>query len=119
MCSTSRFEPDHPVLNLTIPFMSSTSCFEPDHPIHEYHIPLSSIKLRNDKTFLFRKDNNNGNTFTPAGMVSPKLSRILSQKGAVSPPPVWINKFEPTVTQNPMTIRRFFNVDYSDCKIFR
>ncbi|GBO35723.1 hypothetical protein AVEN_163750-1, partial [Araneus ventricosus] len=40
----------------------------------------------------------------PAGVFSPKLSRILPQKGAVSPPPA----FEPTVTQNPMTIRRFF-----------
>ncbi|GBN38569.1 hypothetical protein AVEN_132322-1 [Araneus ventricosus] len=55
----------------------------------------------------------------PEGVVSPKLSRILSQKGAVSPPPVWIKKFEPTVTQNPMTLRRFFIVYYRDCKIFR
>ncbi|GBN19381.1 hypothetical protein AVEN_59268-1 [Araneus ventricosus] len=45
----------------------------------------------------------------PAGVVSPKLSRILPQKGAVSSSPAWLKKFEPTVIQNPMTIRRFFN----------
>ncbi|GBO15109.1 hypothetical protein AVEN_186977-1 [Araneus ventricosus] len=44
----------------------------------------------------------------PAGVFSPKLSRILPQKGAVSPSPAWLKKFEPTVIQNPMTIRRFF-----------
>ncbi|GBM43943.1 hypothetical protein AVEN_251643-1 [Araneus ventricosus] len=44
----------------------------------------------------------------PAGVFSPKLSRILPPKGAVSPFPAWLKKFEPTVTQNPMTIRRFF-----------
>ncbi|GBM08456.1 hypothetical protein AVEN_267723-1 [Araneus ventricosus] len=27
----------------------------------------------------------------PAGVASPKLSRMLSQKGAVSPPTAWIN----------------------------
>ncbi|GBN68809.1 hypothetical protein AVEN_13116-1 [Araneus ventricosus] len=43
----------------------------------------------------------------PAGVVSPKLSRILLEKGAVSPPPAWIKKFEPTVTQDPMTIRKY------------
>ncbi|GBL88341.1 hypothetical protein AVEN_103006-1 [Araneus ventricosus] len=41
----------------------------------------------------------------PAGVVSPKFSRILLEKGAVSPPPAWIKKFEPIVTQDPMTIR--------------
>ncbi|GBM86606.1 hypothetical protein AVEN_153035-1 [Araneus ventricosus] len=44
----------------------------------------------------------------PAGVFSPKLSRILPQKGAVSPSPAWLKKFESTVTQNPMTVRRFF-----------
>ncbi|GBN91052.1 hypothetical protein AVEN_176017-1 [Araneus ventricosus] len=44
----------------------------------------------------------------PAGVFSPKLSRILSPKGAVSPSPAWLKKFEPTVIQNPMTIGRFF-----------
>ncbi|GBO44251.1 hypothetical protein AVEN_72998-1, partial [Araneus ventricosus] len=44
----------------------------------------------------------------PAGVFSPKLSRILPQKGAVCPFPARLIKFEPTVTQNPMTIRRFF-----------
>ncbi|GBN95555.1 hypothetical protein AVEN_24657-1 [Araneus ventricosus] len=44
----------------------------------------------------------------PAGVFSPKLSRILPQKGAVSPSPAWLKKLEPTVTQIPMTIRRFF-----------
>ncbi|GBL97556.1 hypothetical protein AVEN_241295-1 [Araneus ventricosus] len=44
----------------------------------------------------------------PAGVFSPQLSRILPQKGAVSLPPAWLKKFEPTVTQNPMTIGRFF-----------
>ncbi|GBO24284.1 hypothetical protein AVEN_181450-1 [Araneus ventricosus] len=44
----------------------------------------------------------------PAGVFSPKLSRILPQKGAVSPSAAWLKKFEPTVIQNPMTIRRFF-----------
>ncbi|GBN52802.1 hypothetical protein AVEN_79847-1 [Araneus ventricosus] len=44
----------------------------------------------------------------PAGVFSPKLSRILPQKGAVSRSPAWLKKFEPTVIQNPMTIRRFF-----------
>ncbi|GBL84387.1 hypothetical protein AVEN_117158-1 [Araneus ventricosus] len=48
------------------------------------------------------------NFIKPAGVFSPKLSRILPQKGAVSPSPAWLKKFEPTVTQNPMTIRRFF-----------
>ncbi|GBN83580.1 hypothetical protein AVEN_159627-1 [Araneus ventricosus] len=43
----------------------------------------------------------------PAGVFCPKLSRILPPKGAVSPSPAWIKKFELTVTQNPMTIRRF------------
>ncbi|GBM24801.1 hypothetical protein AVEN_132328-1 [Araneus ventricosus] len=42
-----------------------------------------------------------------AGVVSPKLSRILLEKGAVSPPPAWIKKFEPIVTQDPMTIRKY------------
>ncbi|GBN61039.1 hypothetical protein AVEN_23853-1 [Araneus ventricosus] len=55
----------------------------------------------------------------PAGVASPKLSRILLQKGAVSNPLAWLKKFEPTVTQNPMTIKRLFIVDYSDCEIFR
>ncbi|GBM86286.1 hypothetical protein AVEN_207982-1 [Araneus ventricosus] len=45
---------------------------------------------------------------TPAGVLSPKLSRILPPKGVVSPSPAWLKKFEPTVIQNPMTIRRFF-----------
>ncbi|GBN85289.1 hypothetical protein AVEN_36558-1 [Araneus ventricosus] len=44
----------------------------------------------------------------PAGVVSPKLSRILPPKGAVSPSAAWLKKFEPTVIQNPITIRRFF-----------
>ncbi|GBM90842.1 hypothetical protein AVEN_149465-1 [Araneus ventricosus] len=44
----------------------------------------------------------------PAGVVSPKLSRLLLEKGAVSPPPAWIKKFEPIVTQDPMTIRKYF-----------
>ncbi|GBO03708.1 hypothetical protein AVEN_68003-1 [Araneus ventricosus] len=43
----------------------------------------------------------------PAGVVSPKLSRILLEKGAVSPPPAWIKKIEPIVTQVPMTIRKY------------
>ncbi|GBL93414.1 hypothetical protein AVEN_219523-1 [Araneus ventricosus] len=43
----------------------------------------------------------------PAGVFSPKLSRILLEKGAVSPPPAWIKKFEPIVTQDPMTIRKY------------
>ncbi|GBO43595.1 hypothetical protein AVEN_27135-1, partial [Araneus ventricosus] len=45
--------------------------------------------------------------FKPAGVVSPKLSRILLEKGAVSPPPAWMKKFEPIVTQDPMTIRKY------------
>ncbi|GBL92474.1 hypothetical protein AVEN_94240-1 [Araneus ventricosus] len=43
----------------------------------------------------------------PVGVVSPKLSRILPQKGAVSPPPAWIKKLEPIATQDPMTIRKY------------
>ncbi|GBM95562.1 hypothetical protein AVEN_182447-1, partial [Araneus ventricosus] len=43
-----------------------------------------------------------------APLLSPKLSRILHPKSAVSPSPAWLKKFEPTVIQNPMTIRRFF-----------
>ncbi|GBM12920.1 hypothetical protein AVEN_163984-1 [Araneus ventricosus] len=35
------------------------------------------------------------------------------------PSPYVDKKFEPTVTQNAMTIRRFFIVDYSDSKILR
>ncbi|GBN81379.1 hypothetical protein AVEN_161538-1 [Araneus ventricosus] len=45
---------------------------------------------------------------TPAGVFSLQLSRILPHKGAVSPPPAWIKRFEPTVIQNPMTVRRSF-----------
>ncbi|GBN86143.1 hypothetical protein AVEN_96156-1 [Araneus ventricosus] len=45
--------------------------------------------------------------FKTAGVVSPKLSRILLEKGAVSPPLAWIKKFEPIVTQDPMTIRKY------------
>ncbi|GBN37219.1 hypothetical protein AVEN_63501-1 [Araneus ventricosus] len=67
----------------------------------------------NKNFFVGRKDLRKGavgqrRDTKPVGEVSPKLSRILSQKGAVFPPPAWIKKFEPTVTQNPMTIRRFF-----------
>ncbi|GBM09464.1 hypothetical protein AVEN_141388-1 [Araneus ventricosus] len=43
-----------------------------------------------------------------SGRALPKLSRILPQKGAVSPSPAWLKKFEPIVIQNSMTIRRFF-----------
>ncbi|GBN15726.1 hypothetical protein AVEN_135082-1 [Araneus ventricosus] len=43
-------------------------------------------------------------------MFSPKLSPIPPQKGAVSPSPVWLKKFQPTVTKKPMSIRRFFIV---------
>ncbi|GBM49644.1 hypothetical protein AVEN_259183-1 [Araneus ventricosus] len=45
----------------------------------------------------------------PAGVVYPKLSCILLEKGAVSPPPAWIKKFEPIVTQDPMTIRKYLS----------
>ncbi|GBM66291.1 hypothetical protein AVEN_239548-1 [Araneus ventricosus] len=48
--------------------------------------------------------------FKPAGVFSPKLSRILTQKGAVYPLPAWIKKFEPTATPHPMTIRRKENI---------
>ncbi|GBM98560.1 hypothetical protein AVEN_186097-1 [Araneus ventricosus] len=47
------------------------------------------------------------NSFKPAGVVSPKLSRILLEKGAVSPPSAWIKNFEPIVTQDQMTIRKY------------
>ncbi|GBM21385.1 hypothetical protein AVEN_264820-1 [Araneus ventricosus] len=47
-------------------------------------------------------------TVKPAGVFSPKLSRTLPQKDAVSPSSAWRKEFEPTVIQNPMTIRRFF-----------
>ncbi|GBO25258.1 hypothetical protein AVEN_88788-1 [Araneus ventricosus] len=52
----------------------------------------------------------------PAGVASPKLyfSNICH-----FPSPCVDKKFEPTVTQNAMTIRRFFIVDYSDSKILR
>ncbi|GBN44987.1 hypothetical protein AVEN_206740-1 [Araneus ventricosus] len=40
-------------------------------------------------------------------MVSPKLSRIFLEKGAVSSPPAWIKKFKPIVTQDPVTIRKY------------
>ncbi|GBN68348.1 hypothetical protein AVEN_34088-1 [Araneus ventricosus] len=43
----------------------------------------------------------------PAGVVSPKLSRTLLETGAVSPPPAWIETFEPIVTQDPMTIKKY------------
>ncbi|GBM20164.1 Neprilysin-1 [Araneus ventricosus] len=42
-----------------------------------------------------------------AGVVSPKLFRILLEKCAVSPALAWIKKFEPIVTQDPMTIRNY------------
>ncbi|GBM53446.1 hypothetical protein AVEN_109352-1 [Araneus ventricosus] len=45
----------------------------------------------------------------PAGVVSPTFSRILLEKGAVSLPPTWIKKFEPNVTQDPMTIRKYLD----------
>ncbi|GBO14038.1 hypothetical protein AVEN_90294-1 [Araneus ventricosus] len=53
----------------------------------------------------FKKDHP---SFKPAGIVSSKLSRILLEKGAVSPSPAWLKIFDPIVTQNPMTVRRFF-----------
>ncbi|GBM99641.1 hypothetical protein AVEN_169168-1 [Araneus ventricosus] len=56
----------------------------------------------------FRKKETHHNNFKPAGVFFPKLSRILPQKGAVSPSPARLKKFEPTVTQNPISIRRFF-----------
>ncbi|GBN62699.1 hypothetical protein AVEN_177998-1 [Araneus ventricosus] len=43
----------------------------------------------------------------PAGVFSPKLSLIPLEKGAVSPPHAGIKKFEPIVTQNSMTIRKY------------
>ncbi|GBN70695.1 hypothetical protein AVEN_43865-1 [Araneus ventricosus] len=43
----------------------------------------------------------------PEGVISPKLPRIPLEKGAVSLPPAWIKKFEPIVTQDPMTIRKY------------
>ncbi|GBM85684.1 hypothetical protein AVEN_140248-1 [Araneus ventricosus] len=43
----------------------------------------------------------------PAGVVSLKRSRLLLEKAAVSPPAAWIKKFEPIVTQDPMTIRKY------------
>ncbi|GBO02651.1 hypothetical protein AVEN_118176-1 [Araneus ventricosus] len=45
--------------------------------------------------------------YKPAGVFSPKLSRIIPQKDSFSPSPAWLKEFEPTVIQNPMTIRRF------------
>ncbi|GBO18853.1 hypothetical protein AVEN_271801-1 [Araneus ventricosus] len=48
------------------------------------------------------------NKLKPVGVFYPKLSSILLEKGAVSPPPAWIQKFEPIVTQDPMTIRKYF-----------
>ncbi|GBM65088.1 hypothetical protein AVEN_151452-1 [Araneus ventricosus] len=54
-----------------------------------------------------------------ARVISPKLSRILPEKVLFPLPPSGYKKFEPTVTQNPMTIRRFIIVNYSDCEIFR
>ncbi|GBO06271.1 hypothetical protein AVEN_147751-1 [Araneus ventricosus] len=56
------------------------------------------------------KANFSRSDWKPAGGVFPKLSRILPQKGAVSPFPAWLKKFEATVTQNPMTIRFFIIV---------
>ncbi|GBN58959.1 hypothetical protein AVEN_211645-1, partial [Araneus ventricosus] len=50
---------------------------------------------------------NNEDPTKPEGVVSSKLSRILLEKGAVSPPLAWIKKFEPIVTQDPMTIRKY------------
>ncbi|GBO03248.1 hypothetical protein AVEN_189354-1 [Araneus ventricosus] len=47
----------------------------------------------------------------PAGVVSPKLSRIPLEKGAVSPSPAWIKKFEPIVTPDPMAIRKYLGAD--------
>ncbi|GBN65111.1 hypothetical protein AVEN_224609-1 [Araneus ventricosus] len=43
----------------------------------------------------------------PAGVVSPKLSRILLEKGAVTPTPAWVKKFEPIETQDPIIIRKY------------
>ncbi|GBN24681.1 hypothetical protein AVEN_59049-1 [Araneus ventricosus] len=53
--------------------------------------------------------------YEPKGVVSPKLSRILLEKDAVSSPPAWIKKFEPIVTQSPMTIRKYLGKE-SDSK---
>ncbi|GBN85589.1 hypothetical protein AVEN_106503-1 [Araneus ventricosus] len=49
----------------------------------------------------------------PAGVVYPKLSRILLEKDAVSPPPASIKKFEPFVTQDPMTIAKYLGKESS------
>ncbi|GBM29732.1 hypothetical protein AVEN_156914-1 [Araneus ventricosus] len=66
-----------------------------------------SIRNRIDKKPEMIFENNT----KPAGLFSPKHSRILPQKGTVSTYPAWLKKFEPTVTQNPMTIRRFFIIE--------
>ncbi|GBM30760.1 hypothetical protein AVEN_30582-1 [Araneus ventricosus] len=63
-------------------------------------LPIPRIKIRS-------LSNAESSREKPAGVVSPKLSRILLEKGAVSPPPAWIKKFEPTVTQDPMTVRKY------------
>ncbi|GBM29295.1 hypothetical protein AVEN_106695-1 [Araneus ventricosus] len=63
----------------------------------EVHFKFGAKKIWLEENILSRKK--------PAGVFSPKLSRILLEKGAV--PPAWINKFEPIVTQDPMTIRKY------------
>ncbi|GBM75015.1 hypothetical protein AVEN_191505-1, partial [Araneus ventricosus] len=70
----------------------------PSVPKHSFERP---------KCPAFRKKETHHNNFKPAGVFCPKLSRILPEKGAVSPPPAWIKKFEPIVTQDPMTIRKY------------
>ncbi|GBO06483.1 hypothetical protein AVEN_230429-1 [Araneus ventricosus] len=54
----------------------------------------------------------------PEGVVSSKLSRILSQKGAVSLPPAWIKKIRTYCNPESNDYQKVPIVDYSDCKIF-
>ncbi|GBN94071.1 hypothetical protein AVEN_124972-1 [Araneus ventricosus] len=85
------------VLNGSVPSLGSL------YPIKTPKYPVFRKRATLDDNFKQEDAKNQ-----PAGVFSPKLSRILPQKDAVSPSPAWLKKFEPIVTQNPMTIRRFF-----------
>ncbi|GBM13513.1 hypothetical protein AVEN_82784-1 [Araneus ventricosus] len=79
-----------------------------NHTLRVKHLPGGAARKIGEGLSAQVSSSSSDRGSKPSGVFSPKLSRILPQKGAVSPSPAWLKKFEPTVIQNPMTIRMFF-----------
>ncbi|GBM46856.1 hypothetical protein AVEN_11504-1 [Araneus ventricosus] len=60
-------------------FVSDHPAYSPDLATSDFHLFPELMNFLGGQSFQ-----------KPAGVVSPKLSRILLEKGAVSPPPAWI-----------------------------